>query len=430
MRTSKPKSSRATPAKSTQAGAAKPARRGRKKSYQYEFCLSFAGENRKYVERVSKQLKARGHSVFYDTDNQVELWGANLEEKLIDLYCNRALFCVVFFSEDYMRKRWTKVELKSALERANDQKEAYILTHCLDDKRLPPALNKLGHSGLNGKPPRDLVTMLRKKLALEQAKQNPAKAPSKKPATRAKTRQPVGVAAAGAFSYRGTIKDSGQWMLLDGEFYLTKSHRKIDGIIHVSIAARDADEEARLEILDPKSGARYNPHGLLHYAFRNGAFDVEVASVQSELVGKSVVYTLQLRPRIGQTGHSGMGSWADEAAEKQARLLLLNEKSERGLYGNISPSGFGVAASQAVFPALWQRLQGRKMAAGDVLRCARLEAVAQLIRSGTVETVTRLELGSAIKGILKVDFAGRRAASHHGAKGAQIKFSGDCDLTS
>lgn len=45
------------------------------KSYRYEVALSFAGEQRYYVERVANRLKKLGVSYFYDFDEQIELWG-------------------------------------------------------------------------------------------------------------------------------------------------------------------------------------------------------------------------------------------------------------------------------------------------------------------------------------------------------------------
>ena len=47
-------------------------------TYDYDVCLSFAGENRAYVEEVASDLFARGIRVFYDKYEEVELWGKDL----------------------------------------------------------------------------------------------------------------------------------------------------------------------------------------------------------------------------------------------------------------------------------------------------------------------------------------------------------------
>lgn len=50
--------------------------------YKYDIALSFAGEDREYVEKVATLLKENGIKVFYDKFEQVDLWGkdtANLK---------------------------------------------------------------------------------------------------------------------------------------------------------------------------------------------------------------------------------------------------------------------------------------------------------------------------------------------------------------
>ena len=41
----------------------------------FEVALSFAGEDRSYVEAVASYLKDRGVRVFYDAYEKVDLWG-------------------------------------------------------------------------------------------------------------------------------------------------------------------------------------------------------------------------------------------------------------------------------------------------------------------------------------------------------------------
>ncbi len=44
-------------------------------SFVYEIVLSFAGEDRVYVEKVAEYLKANGVNVFYDRYEKANLWG-------------------------------------------------------------------------------------------------------------------------------------------------------------------------------------------------------------------------------------------------------------------------------------------------------------------------------------------------------------------
>lgn len=54
--------------------------------FEYDVCLSFAGEQRPYVEMVARGLKAAGVRYFYDEDETVKLWGKNLPEEFDRIY--------------------------------------------------------------------------------------------------------------------------------------------------------------------------------------------------------------------------------------------------------------------------------------------------------------------------------------------------------
>ena len=63
--------------------------------------LSFAGEDRKYVEQVANELRDNGVNVFYDKFEETKLWGKDLYTYLRDIYQNKALYTVIFVSEAY-----------------------------------------------------------------------------------------------------------------------------------------------------------------------------------------------------------------------------------------------------------------------------------------------------------------------------------------
>src|SRR2546430_17441156 len=85
---------------------------------EFDVALSFAGEDRQYVERVATALRERRVKVFYDEFMLVELWGIDLFSYFDDVYRNRARFAVIFVSKDYVRKTWTSHERQSAQARA------------------------------------------------------------------------------------------------------------------------------------------------------------------------------------------------------------------------------------------------------------------------------------------------------------------------
>jgi hypothetical protein len=67
---------------------------------EYDVCLSFAGEQRDYVEQVASRLRQEGIRVFYDGYEQVSLWGKDLYEHLDWAYRRAARYC-----EDYAKLR-------------------------------------------------------------------------------------------------------------------------------------------------------------------------------------------------------------------------------------------------------------------------------------------------------------------------------------
>jgi len=75
-----------------------------KKDYQYDVALSFAGEDREYVEEVALHLKNFGVKVFYDKFEITDLWGKNLYDYLQDIYKNKARFTIIFISKHYKNK--------------------------------------------------------------------------------------------------------------------------------------------------------------------------------------------------------------------------------------------------------------------------------------------------------------------------------------
>lgn len=123
--------------------------------YHFDFAVSFAGEDRGYVEEVVNGTKGE-RKVFYDEDYQVEMWGEDLVEYFTNLYQHRAQYVVMFISRHYAEKMWTKLERRSALARALSQRGPYILPVRLDDTQLPGLLptvsyldaRRIGLSGL------------------------------------------------------------------------------------------------------------------------------------------------------------------------------------------------------------------------------------------------------------------------------------------
>ena len=129
----------------------------------YEIVLTFAGEEREYVERVAAYLRERDVRCFYDRYEEATLWGKDLAEHLHKVYSS-ARYCVMFVSKSYAEKVWTTHERRSALSRAVEEKGEYILPARFDDTEIPGLRHTIGYVDLRSKLPEELGGMILEKL--------------------------------------------------------------------------------------------------------------------------------------------------------------------------------------------------------------------------------------------------------------------------
>jgi len=142
-------------AASTRVGAPKPER--------YDIALSFAGEDRAYVERVAAGLKDAGVHVFYDKFESAHLWGKNLLDHLAGIYRN-SRYVVMFISQAYVEKAWTNHERKHAQDRELFAQEEYILPARFDDTEVPGMTTTVAFQDLRRTEPEELVALILAKL--------------------------------------------------------------------------------------------------------------------------------------------------------------------------------------------------------------------------------------------------------------------------
>lgn len=130
----------------------------------YDVALSFAGEDRSYVEQVAVGLREAGVRVFYDFFEEAALWGADLYVHLTDVYAKRARYTVLFASSHYARKHWTSLERRAAQERAFREQAGSILPARFDDTEIPGVLSTTGYVDLRHRTPAQLVALILQKL--------------------------------------------------------------------------------------------------------------------------------------------------------------------------------------------------------------------------------------------------------------------------
>jgi hypothetical protein len=135
-----------------------------KSSREFDIALSFAGEDRKYVDQVANLLRDSGIKVFYDLFEEANLWGKNLYDYLSEIYMNRAMFTIMFISESYSKKLWTNHERQAMQARAFQESQEYVLPARFDETVIPGVLPTVGYISLAERTPAQFVEVVHKKL--------------------------------------------------------------------------------------------------------------------------------------------------------------------------------------------------------------------------------------------------------------------------
>ena len=135
-----------------------------KKKFEFDIALSFAGEDRSYVEKTAEALKEMGFRIFYDKYELVTLWGKDLYTHLQEIYSKRARYTVMFISKHYAKKLWTSHERKSAQARAFKERNEYILPVRFDKTGIPGLLPTVGYIELTNLKPKILAKIIKEKV--------------------------------------------------------------------------------------------------------------------------------------------------------------------------------------------------------------------------------------------------------------------------
>jgi len=139
---------------------------------KYDVALSFAGEDRSYVEQVADALRKRGINTFYDKYSQHDLWGKDLLKHLREVYLKQSKYVIVFVSKHYAKKRWTQYEMKSIVDHLFDQDDEYLLPVRLDDTELDEVRHTTGYIDTREYSPQQIAELFADKINSESEKQN------------------------------------------------------------------------------------------------------------------------------------------------------------------------------------------------------------------------------------------------------------------
>src|SRR6266566_681398 len=135
-----------------------------KPAKRYEIALSFAGEDRPFVEAVARNLRSLGVTLFYDAFHQTDLLGKDLTVHFAEIYKDKANYCAMFISNHYVSKTWPQFERQHALARAIVEKREYILPLRLDNSEVPGLSPTIGYINIRDTTPEAVADLLFRKI--------------------------------------------------------------------------------------------------------------------------------------------------------------------------------------------------------------------------------------------------------------------------
>ena len=102
----------------------------------YLIAVSYASEQRYYVEKFVNYFKRKNISIYYDRYEQKEMVGKLLHEKLQKIYTDETKFRIIFLSKNYTNKPITQAESEYILaDNIYNKNKLYIFK--FDDSNLP-----------------------------------------------------------------------------------------------------------------------------------------------------------------------------------------------------------------------------------------------------------------------------------------------------
>ncbi|MEH2293254.1 hypothetical protein [Nostoc sp.] len=213
----------------------------------------------------------------------------------------------------------------------------------------------------------------------------------------------------------GTVKNSGDWVMLNDKFFQTKSSAtQPDQSIIIQLSPKNMEQVAELKSLHP---GEFHNKKQITYADQHDAGIMEVSSVLSESLAGKTSFNITLKPIqrsqdssfIFQTNFNNYS--ADEIAKLRVRLILLGEALPKDIerffpITQITGSdNHTVEVKKEIFPELWAKLQTQPRL---FLPKAWLWAVYYLKLNQLVEDVLELELGPIKNKVMPVRFRGKR----------------------
>lgn len=106
----------------------------------YKIAVSYASEQRYYVEKFVNYFEDKKISIYYDRNEQAQMLGTLLHEKLQEIYTENTLYRIIFLSKEYANKPITKMESEYILaDNVFEKSKLYVFKF---DETTLPGLNR------------------------------------------------------------------------------------------------------------------------------------------------------------------------------------------------------------------------------------------------------------------------------------------------
>lgn len=350
-----------------------------RRTYKYDFCLSFAGENRSEARELYKLLTRRGAKVFYDfsSEQKHRLWGPDLTVALHNIYQYESRYCIMFTSAAYLEKKWTTHESKAARARELEQ-DGYILPIKLDDTEIP------GSPGIKGFKDR------RKHTRAEIAEVAMSKLREAHPGLK-RLVQLSGTATGNKprKTQTSTKARTSALVMLGEHFYRVVKYHETGGVVTVTIQIRDNVEKERFQHRESR------PYELstntLPFAHKLGSGRLKIQKLEYiDEAGKSLISLSGQRETLNTRWvASGQG---EEELSRLVRSVVFGEAlPQHERYALIRfNKDTDKLLDKGVLKQLWEEWSGSK---AEFAEAAKLSLTFLLSDLGLLDRISLVKIG-------------------------------------
>lgn len=151
---------------------------------RFRVALSFAGEQRKFVDPLARLLARQfgEHGVLYDKFHEAEFARADLGVYLPKLYNEQSDLVVVIACPNYNVKEWTGLEWSAIHDLIQQRRPGEVMLCRFDRAQVDGLYRGAGWVELDGRTPADAENLIHKRLAVNEGRATEVASPAPPPA--------------------------------------------------------------------------------------------------------------------------------------------------------------------------------------------------------------------------------------------------------